>query len=372
MEPSTPPTDNAEAAAYWEDQTPPTAQETDESEVIATYTQPSPERTPASQGINVTLQLLSGHDDQDQPADEELVTPARQGMRRRLPFDTPAAAAAAEEDEVPRAPRRRIVLLYDEDESGPVIPQTPHLIAPRTPAPSGLFDIYVGTPWTVETKRGLPVPVVVVRQATNLLKRGRTFAMDCFNLRHDGHPTVLMRGTEPIVTETAPGSNHYCLHFTSSAVRRAEDPNAKHTPLGVVRLRRALFPSSYGTRQSGTELVQIDPVFLAVPSQHVTVVMSSAAYSTTPDHFVLQLLDTQNRALVTLAVAKLVLAVLLFRDQSEVRFNNIPVSATMHISLVLSVRRMKRSVRNDTFAHVAIEQARWYVPEGIDALAPPQ
>ena len=362
--PPPPPVTEEEAEDYWQDETPlgEGDVEADESEQIKRFTTPAAGQasTPVATRVNTTLAQLGGME-----AEAEEQTPRRptgHKTRRAMSFVTPGGVEAEKE----RPARRKLYELEEEEEEA-LEPETPILIKPRTPVPRGLFEVYVDVPM----QTGLPVPVIVVRQVGNLLRDGRAFVMECFNLRTDGHPTVSTRGTHPVVTQVPEGSGRYCVHFTASSILRSEDPNAERTPLGIVRLRRNDFPASYLNRRQGTELLHVDPVFLAVPNQHVTVVMSSRQYSTAPHHFVLQLLDGNGRSLVTLALAKPVFAALLFQDQKEITFHPIPVASGVNVQLKLRVRRMRRRLAagaKDKFVHVAIDEVRWYVPQGIDTL----
>jgi len=359
--PLSPPPRKDDALVYWLDESPPNAEEPDEAVVISALTAGSPVMTPASEAVSEALDTFSigrAH--------------GTGGPRRQLGFDTPEAATPMTTTTTTTNPRvrgQRRRLLFDQ--SAQTVPQ---VIKPGTPAPVALFEVYDDGPGTLHKQTwarpsGLPVPIIVARQAGNTRVAARSFSMESFNLRKDNKPTVAIRTHEPIVSELE-GTGRYRVRFTANALREAEDipKGERGKPLGIVHLWRSEFPGSLASRrETGTELMTVEPVFVALPTQHVTLVLASARPSVQPDHFVLELIHGSGRPLVRLAIAKAVMTALLFRDQSDVRLHSIPVTPTMVVSLVISVRRMRSSAPSKDRIPLAIEHVEWIIPEGFDA-----
>jgi hypothetical protein len=254
------------------------------------------------------------------------------------------------------------VLFEEEEPSSPVV-------APRPPPPAPFFEVYEDSPQqgalpsTVRSSGG--EPLLVHRQTGNIAVEARGFAMNTYNVRRQGKMTKIWQTLEPNVDASGLLNGGRCkLVFAASR----ENREARHSQLGVIQLKKSdLEAGAPARRGAGSELLQINPVFVTPASQHVTLVMSSVRPTAFTGHFVLELTRTElGGMLVCLAIDPKVLVALLHVDRTEVRFYNIPVTSTLSIAVVLHVSRL-RSRPSDGTMLVGLDRVEWYLPEGLGA-----
>jgi len=279
--------------------------------------------------IDVPTPLLSSERDEQTPMVRHTSGRAR---RRVLAFDTPGAPAQG-------------------------------VRVPHGAAGPALFDVYTDTPTTLQnTSRTDKGPVLVKREVANVARAAPFWQLELSNVSGKGRTTKVIRTGNPDVDD------RQLLHGGRCVVSFHPDfEDLDPAPLGVITIEHALLPAKPAQREERSGMLLVDPVYVVPPARHLTLVMPSTHPSTLVDHFVVDLLDDLDRSVVRLAIAKVVLARLLFVSKTELKFYDVPVAGGFSVSLVIQVQRLRNDRKNGRLL-VAVEQVDWYVPNGLERL----
>jgi len=271
------------------------------------YGRPLNKDTPASLVLNAALANISIID-VPTPVSPKAAAPRGMGRGgpRRINFDDPEQAAAARVVHVP----------------------------PRRTAPP-LFEVYSDTPATVKTTgRSARGTLLVRRQMANVAREAKQFVLEMSNVGGRGRATQVIKTINPIVDDSQMLHGGRCVVSFVPRMETLDPP-----PLGVISIKHSLLPQRPATREERTDLLKIHPVFVTPAGHHLTLIMPSTHPSTIANHFVLELFHGRGYPVIRVAVAKAVLASLLYVRENEIKFYDIPVGEDILISLVIHVQR---------------------------------